>query len=1300
MTTALPVWLIPALLVLVALILGAVLFVLWRRRPAPKKGAPAAVIGADVPQLDKTAFAAAIAAVYPATAQVDKYQLPCVLVCGDPDADQAAVLAAAGLKPVGGGAASPSGWWQDTDGAAFQLPAEAWLGDDGPWFAFLDRLERHRSRRPLDALAWLIPLASLQGDEAALAAAGQRLSRKLVDLRVRLGLQLPVYAIVCDCDAVPGFEQLAAALPSRLQQQSLGCSNPHGLGAAFSRPWAEQGVAVLVARLRALVAELGVQGRAEPFDKLYLLPAAMADALANLPALLDLGMRRNATLAPVDLRGFYLSARVSAAASAPAAGAQPDEYAVLPVAAPAPRRAVFCEELFARRIFAEFGLAVLAPRKLASERGMHRYVMVGGVALALLGLALLPRAYSVIEDKKDALRPPLALIAPAIADRAAAPTAKRQNVAFNHSSTPETLLKIDSVSEWSLSTPWLPLSYVWPFGIDPQLRSFLHTYYQKVVLDDIHAALTARGSAIATGAEDKVLRAPIPEAARMPREFTEMNNFVDAVLKFEANRRRLTLLSSEGTGEWSDAAGLLNYLFNLSLQPRSRSSTELFDDMISHASLDANGPEEHSAETARFGAHLRKLHGAWLAQLFNEKDVRAASIDITDEIRSLSTRNALAARDPDAIEGMIGKLDKLLASRLSWTNGVADLGQPYQQLDAKLGQSKLLGPQLAQEFNQLTLDAAGEFHAKVEPLTVGNDAVLAFDKENRLGVNAELGALMVAFNQLKRYPFAQARPQPATAPVQRSLVQWDVAGLEAAGAVFKDYLAYEGDSAIKPPPRYHAALQNFARQRAAAHMNEHLAQAAARTAPQQDWRATNFDQARQQLPELIGGLRKLGQGASADRWQAMVDDQAEQTLHLLHAQLHERPLYLPDAGAVGNWNGGRLGAVPAYGAIVTADLKDYLAAQLNEVRAYADAAKGARAWLEGAGAGRPGASAALLASWRKLDAELGKYVAKDPTATVSQLEHLVLDDLNAIDSANCSDKLVQMQRGTQPDYFQRQGRRAAGMFLLRCTQLQTMNAHSAWQSIARHYNATLAGNYPFAASINAAPAEPEQVRYMLRLLDVHRAEVREWLGRQKGESGTKALAFLDELEAGRELLTAMLKVERGAPATLDLWPKFRTNRAAENGAEQIIALNFDTGTGAAAAGKPQPWRVGEPITVNFVWAKDSLFQPAANPSLHTDFRVNGNQASWRYTGPWALLKLMSNHAVSPGDLGSQEPGIPQALRFTVPTQLIGGKPAQATVVFGRLDVTPHGKAERLALPSFPHAPAPVLAPAARVAAGF
>jgi type VI secretion system protein ImpL len=1296
-----PVWLMIGVPVALALVLAAVLA--WRKLRT--KSAPKPVPVAELPELAPASFGAAMRIMHPAVARSAYYDMPCVLVCGDGSDDKAAVLAAAGLKRVRGDGVVNSGWWQGATGSAFELPAEAWQSDAASWPVFLDLLDKHRPRRALDAMLWVIPLASLQAGEAALAANAARLSAKLADLQRRLGLQVPVYVLVSECDSAPGFAQLAGALPALVSEQSLGWSSPFSLGTPFQKSWAEEGLAAIITRLRALVSEVAVDGRpADGFSDLYLLPDALARQLAALPALLYLALRRNAALRAIDLRGFYLSARQRGADVAPA----PDLFAPLPDTPASVAPAVFCRQLLVERIFAEFGLATQVRRKLCDVTGWRKALMWGGVAMAALWLVMLVPTYFDVRTRADAIIVPLAKVESSRREHLQRPDGQRTDgavVEYNGADTAATLAVIESVPHWSLSSWWLPLSWSWNehvgMGLDAQLQTILDNYFRLVVLRDIRDAMRERSDLLAQSGPSGP-SAPTPgkslgKVGSLP-EFAAMSTFVDATLEYEHQQKKLQRLDREGRGDWADVASLMNYLFQTDLPiEHTVSGRHRFDDVIRHASA-ANDSDAAARvrrdEPARFRANMARLHGFWIKHRFSDNQITATSADIARDAAMLGEAVTRGDARLDNLVRRITDLQELLAQQgIVWVGGKISLGGDYAQLQAKIDRSTLLGATLRKELDARTVAAQEGFRLALDSQHGTRQTVLAYDEGKQLVVAPEYAALPDAYGQLTRYAFAQGEPRRPSELPGKVLVSWDPARLEAARAVEQEHAAYEAKLLEKAPPRFHAALQSSARERAAAHLHEELAQAAVPAPPGADWRVANFEAARVAVPPLLAALRKMGQPARVEQWQWLLDEQAGLLLGLLQAELNNRKLYLPDATVVAGWNGGRNGALQAYGAYVVADLPDYLMAQADEASALSDAAKGPRLWLEAAGPLRQRAWAAPLASWNRVAAELAKHAAKDPASTVLRLEQLITVDLNAIDSANCADKLVRMQRSRNVDYFQRQGQHAMNIYALRCSELQADGARKAYQSIAELYNAMLLERYPFAASMDAPPAAPEHVRHLLLLLETHQKEVRSWLERQDN-AGAAALAFIDSLENARPLLSAILQREpvSGAPAALDLWPEFRINRVRERGADQIIAWDVETGAFQTIGAGALNWRLGDPLTLRLRWARDSAYEPAPDPARYPGLQVEAKKASWHYDGQWALLKMLSAHAAAPSELAARDAIAPQALRFSVPTRDARGQASSDAVAYARLGVSVHGKPERLALPAFPTTRAPPLLP--------
>lgn len=1284
-----PAWLLLALLLLLVLVLALVLWLRWRRRASAAAPLPLP------PQLSRRGFAAAIAALYPPGLRSGRYDQPCLLVVGAAGSGKSALLAAAGMQALPGSGAVPTGWWHNLDGAAFEVPDQAWSEDDHAWHRCLRLFERHRPRRPFDALLWVVPLSGLAGGEAGLGALAAQAERKFDALQRRLGLQVPLYVVISCGDSLPGFGALAAAMPPAVQAQCLGWNNPYAPGMAYQPAWAEQGLGQLCARLRVLVAELrqaSLQAQdAAASGDLFLLPERAADALQPLPQLLERALRRHAQLPAPDLRGIYLCGQAQAAGTASAP--EPDPFgpepaAIQPLAAP-----VFCRDLLNQRIFAEFGLAQPGRRQLAGAGRPQQAVLAGGIVVSLAWLACLPYAYRDARDKARSMHAPLALAQKAIAARRLHDKDSSARFAQHYlaGGTAEVLAAIDRVPEWPLRTPLLPLSWDWSAGVDYQTRSVLRHYFEDVVLDDIGAALLQRAAELAAAQAPKAARpaSQAPAKAEQTAEFAALSAFVDDTLQLEAQRQKYERLGSYGDGNWNDVAGLLDYLFKLKLAQRTPSSSARFDTMVRNSQRPPVNTRL-SDEEARFQLRLKQLHQAWLERVFNPQRLAQLEAKLNDSLRQLDDEELSEPAALEPLQASLAELRSLLAQASS--SGMASeelqLDSSYRQLLDKVRRSTLLGDASGTALQNATLLARTAFQEAIaQQLASGSS--MAERADGQLQLAADLAQLEQALAQMQRYGFADSPPGEEIED-DGALLAWDLGQLDKAAQAWQDYSAYDASVLVKLAPRLQQGLRRYAQRRAADQLQHNLTLAAANDGR---WQDNQFSTAAPKVSALLASLHKLEQPLRAAAWQGVMDRQAERLLLALRQQLDLRALYQPDSRALAAWDGRQPAVLAAYGAAGPAALQDYLQSQLEQVSEIAEAARPALDWLQRSGSAQALATKRNVADWRKLELELQRHAANNPGSSARRLELLITEELGGVVAANCIDKLGNAARNLGSDYFQRQGRQVLEPFQWRCQALRASGARAAYAAIAAYYDEELLGRYPFASSTDALPATPEQVRELLKLLDNYLATARGGLAAESDSASRAAVAFLDRLASARPLLAAILQLDpvTGSPASLELAPEFRINRVREHGANQIIAWDIDAGGNPAAQNGRLAWRQGEPITVSLRWAQNSGIEPAAEPARYPGLQANAKQASWHYSGPWALVQLLREHAAAASELSPLDQQQPQVLRFTIPTRKEGGDAIGDAIAYGRLAVSPAGKHERLALPVFPTARAPALA---------
>jgi len=128
------------------------------------------------------------------------------------------------------------------------------------WYQALRLLDRHRPKLPLNGLVLLLDARMLMAPGQDLREACTRL-RRLADEALRLlRIEAPVYLVVGGCEALPGFEAFARALPEEARQRVLGerfseREDPEGA----MRGWLDRGFDDLRGQLHAV--RLGLMRR-------------------------------------------------------------------------------------------------------------------------------------------------------------------------------------------------------------------------------------------------------------------------------------------------------------------------------------------------------------------------------------------------------------------------------------------------------------------------------------------------------------------------------------------------------------------------------------------------------------------------------------------------------------------------------------------------------------------------------------------------------------------------------------------------------------------------------------------------------------------------------------------------------------------------------------------------------------------------------------------------------------------------------------------------------------------------------
>src|SRR5262249_46232887 len=130
------------------------------------------------------------------------------------------------------------------DGLVGQPQAERRLID------LLREVEVIRPDRPLDSLVIALPWRFLaDADEDALVARGRQLYNLILTVQRRTGWRVPVYVLVSQADALPGFSAIGHAVLAQALNPMIGWAAPKTLDSVFQPGWVDEAFEALCAAL-------------------------------------------------------------------------------------------------------------------------------------------------------------------------------------------------------------------------------------------------------------------------------------------------------------------------------------------------------------------------------------------------------------------------------------------------------------------------------------------------------------------------------------------------------------------------------------------------------------------------------------------------------------------------------------------------------------------------------------------------------------------------------------------------------------------------------------------------------------------------------------------------------------------------------------------------------------------------------------------------------------------------------------------------------------------------------------------
>lgn len=1188
-----------AIVVVVLLLLAAALFVFWLRG---KVGSAVSGFYAAVRQMEQD------------RAVNDRYQTPWLLMLGDQDrCTQLCLdwrLKAAG-KPAWFGS-----WWSDADAAMLAVPDTLCLQEEGrssrsgAWWRLLGLLLRLRSSRPLDGVIWVVPAASLLDPEQAVAK-GLVARRTFIELLQRLGLSLPVYVLVTGMEEVPGFHELTAALPEEARDRPLGWSSPFAPDAAWQSHWSDMALDRLSGVLSEAIVEVGAL-TGQIGEELYRLPQRFEDMRDGLHALIDPVFQGNSLGEAPRLRGLYFIGGQSAAGSE-------TEWALSGLGVP-PLRGVFSLQLWQRRVLAEQGLAQAVPRILQLRQRWQK--VVGCAALALGALWIGSMLWVWHGSSRDAEE-----LASQIQETrnhyvALGDDARHRELARQNAQAFWTLL--ERAPRWHFASVAFPTSWLSP--LDGRLQETLAGAARERLFQPLHDQMVAdleELSAIRNTARHSNLEGDAPEQWQ---NYVLARTLVERVVRIERQNRWFAELLGRPQAPLETLAALGKD--SLGLQPGAGPMRHevFYNQILRTAPSPAMQPLNLHGNRV-VAEHFQGLMQLWLTQYFlADNFVRPAGY-LKIHTQKLQAGYGNSLQELEEVDGLIDNLQDLIAmTNSAWGRGDGrDLVPGYEALLDSVRQSTLLGPAVEQAINHEASRLQKSFRDQWIAQAGSSGNLLVLQSGGTLQLQDHVSGLDKSIENLLRHDFvAVALQQEDEAESRTQPLAIDARALDDALGYHASYKVYASQELSQIPPQYRAALLG----------------AAARSVTQAMWSALEskadvlslggeqaFDVPADKALQLQEAFADLNR---SDLAQALLDNLNRRALGDVKralAEIEALPMF-HQAYDVGLWDGSKNLGVRMFRSQDLQDLKQGLAQQFAVMLDSTQASTRALEWLQ------MHRSQLSLADYEKvlrltaLGEEMLKHKAQNPASAPALFQQLVARDFVEMDSENCAGILQAAYLAPGGDDLSRRGQALWDNARQRCDFLQQQRAAEAWNSLADYFNQYLADRFPFAYNTRAADADPDRVRYMLRLIDQHMAQAEAGLQLAQPQDRQAAQDFLLRLKQAAGWLKPLLERDENGKEGVDVEVRWRTDRVDEQGADQVIAWVLQSGRREIAYPGDDPqrvhWTEGTPIKLVLRWAKNGSLRPVNDPQ-QPSLAVYDLEAGWEYTGPWALLRLMRTH---------------------------------------------------------------------------
>ncbi len=1223
-----------------------------------------------------------------------QYDIPWYLVVGPENSGKSTLLSSLDLElPIGRpdyeveGEQALLNWWFFDHGIALDVKGQLFTSDqpstmESSWEYLLKTLTRARPKRPLDGVVLTLNVADMLvktgNDRAALQDKAKFIHAQLWQLQNILGMHVPVYVVLTQCDALPGFSSLIQSLPSHLRQNIFGWSVPFSVNTAFSPAWVQDMFADLIGNLDHLRATiLTHSGLDKNRDDFVELPTRIMELREGIQTFLDILFRESAYHESFFLRGVYFTALQENTPKSAGQGRDFQSGLENVLGSQHKERIAFARDLFEGKIFPEAALAQPVRRVFVSVNHYLNFAKATGIALAGAWLFGMFYAHDRLGNSLRTVNPALNQI-----DRALQGVRQRGGISddaelinYMNQQAAEILGSYANISLVSTKSLFLPAS--WFSSLDKRLQDAIAVGYDRVVLPSLANGLVRRATEIVSPntihtetAFQQGGRGATPTT--LP-SFKALDSFIRQLGDLE---RYVKLYNDlERTESIEDLGTLIKYLFNIDLPIDFYKNSDYYSGALSHSTQRKVVLDDFKLLASQ---KLGKVYHDFLNDAFdiqkNYPTLFALQKQL-DQLADLSTARYLDDSDArTTAENAIAVADMLSSGELSWLD--ANSFQPngaYTALMRLMNGLALVGPTLTTELQKQADINFVKFKIALGDIKSVLTGPLFTVKNGQVTSSASRGLVNMidALSAFLQEPFMAKTAEHrlvSKVPPQK-LLFWDELALQKAVRVVQNFDDYLAQRFPHLSPKLQPSLKAIGRNAVRKHILSYVAEAQTfhdeppefagyGTKEMLNSQVHNIATVTPLFSKLFGVFDDGALVVEHSRLRELLVHETYALLQKVDNLLAHDNLYASRDGSFEWWQGEDNLALLAFTSQDVNDLKSYLKSQRFRVSYLSKEMAEPILTLLGLGFFEDMPfEVPLVHKWARIASVLDDYSKQSPGNTLKNLEHFIVNDMNALSAENCYDKLHADMFDAGGDYFVEVRNDMVQQLRQRCEAIGVHVAMDRYNKAATFFNVNLAGRFPFTkdnAGMDTPEAEPEDVVAFYELFDQLTSSDALALAQVDGGlPGVGSVSqFVRDMQSIRPLMMSSFEPQQGmATPVVSFQIDFRTDRQRERGGDKILTWQMDIGQQRVTdrdQERTANWRAGHPVTLNIRWAQNSDVLPLADPRI-PNLAVEGPSAIFDYSGRWALLRLIKAHRLRE-DLG-MGPAQPLPLEFTIPTAL-------------------------------------------------